>query len=119
MRKIAALVCAIGLVAAACGGGDSASCDAIADDAIVLIQDLIDEFDALSLEELSGDEPAFIADFESDAEGLDQRAVDAGCSDSEMESLMDDRIDRLTSTGLIGETVIQQLQSEGFGSFTE
>ncbi|MBT8198494.1 MAG: hypothetical protein KJP12_05615 [Acidimicrobiia bacterium] len=119
MKKAIALFCALALAASACGG-DSASCDTIADDAIVLIQDLIDEFDQLSLDDLNAaEEPAFVAEFETDAEQLDERAADAGCTDATMEGLMDDRIDRLESTGLIGEALIAQLQEDGFGSFTE
>ncbi|MBT8208495.1 MAG: hypothetical protein KJO18_09490 [Acidimicrobiia bacterium] len=119
MKKTVALLCALALAASACGG-DSASCDAIADDALVLIQDLINEFDELSLDDLNAaEEPAFVGEFETDAEALDERALDAGCSDATMEELMDARIGQLESTGLIGSALIDQLEEDGFGNFTE
>ena len=66
MRKLFTLMAALGLVAAACGGdsGGADSCEGVADDAIQVIQDVIDELDSLSLEDLATmeEEPEAIAE---------------------------------------------------------
>lgn len=116
MRKILVLVAALGLVAAACGGSDSSggSCEGVADGAIAAFQDVINEFDALSLDDaaaLGGEEqPQFMTDMENRMDDLQAQADDLGCSDETMEELFLERIDTLTAEGMFGELMLQELQ---------
>jgi len=118
MRKLFVLVAALGLVAASCGGDSAAgSCDAIADDAIDVFQVVITELDAMSLDDLSalGDEdPAVIVEMEQKMDDLQAQADDLGCSDAEIEELLDERVGDLTADGVFGELMIAELESGGF-----
>lgn len=116
MRKYFILVAALGLVAAACGGDSGGSCESVADDAIDVIQEVIDEMDALSLEEIASmeEEPQVLQDMEQRAEELQDQANDLGCSDAEMEQLLNARADQLTANGMFGELLVDELQSGGF-----
>ena len=61
MRKFFILLAALGLIATACGGDDSAaSCEGIADDAIQVIQDVIDELDEMTDALLEAGQDKFI-----------------------------------------------------------
>ncbi len=116
MRKFVMLVAALGLVAGACGGDSGGgSCESVADDAIQVFQEVIDEFDNMTLEEAGtlDDEPAFVTDMEAKFEALQEEADDLGCSDAEMEELFLARIDNLTAEGLLGEMMIQEFQNQG------
>lgn len=88
MRKTVILLSAFALVLGACGGGSS--CSAIADDAIELFQDGIDEFDGLSLSDLENldSDPFSGGDFEARGADLEKRQIDAGCTDDEMTELV-------------------------------
>ena len=116
MRKFMMLVIALGLVAAGCGGdsGSGGSCDAVADDAIALIQDLINEVDQMTLEEAAalGEDNEVFSDMEQKADDLQAQADDLGCSDAEMEELFLARIDNLTAEGLLGEAMLEGFRSE-------
>lgn len=120
IRKLFVLIAALGLVAGACGGSDSGSagsCAAVADDAMSAVQDVINEFDALTLDEMTemGDEePAFLTDFENKMDELQGVADDLGCSDAEMEELFADRVDNLTAEGMFGELMIDELKAGNF-----
>lgn len=118
MRKFFTFIAALGLIAAGCGGdSDGAdSCEGVADDAIQVIQDVIDELDSLSLEDLAameGDPPA-IADMEQRADDLQTKATDLGCSDATMEELLNARVGNLKAEGLFGELLVDELESGGF-----
>ncbi len=119
MRKMFVLVAALGLVAGACGGSDSGggSCASVADEAISAFQDVINEFDALSLDDAAAlggeEEPQFLTDMETRMDNLQEQADDLGCSDETMEELFLDRIDTLTAEGMFGELMLQELQSGG------
>jgi hypothetical protein len=116
MRKFVMLVAALGLVAAACGGGDDAgSCEGVADDAIEVIQEFINEVDELSLEEAAelGADSAIVSDMETKADELQDQANSLGCSDAEMEALFTERLDDLTAEGMIGELMLEGIRSEG------
>lgn len=116
MRKLFVLIAAMSLFVAACGGDSDggASCESVADDAISLFQDVINEMDSMSDEDLaSGDEPAALTELESKSDELQTRANDLGCSDEEMEELLTARIGDLTSDGLFGELMISELENGG------
>lgn len=118
MRKFFILVATLGLVAAACGGDDSGSgsCEGVADDAIQVIQDVIDELDSLSLEDLAAmeDEPEALADMEQRADDLQARANELGCSDETMEELLNARVGDLKAEGMFGELLVSELEGGGF-----
>ncbi len=118
MRKLFIVIAALGLVASACGGGDDAagSCEGVADDAIQVIQDVINELDSMSLDEIAameGDPPA-LAQMEQRADELQDQANELGCSDAEMESLLNARVGNLEAEGLFGELLVGELESGGF-----
>lgn len=117
MLRMGGLVCAIAIVLAACGGGDAGGCPALADDAVALVQDVIDEVDALSLEELASlGDAEFLADFEERAEDLDQRAEDADCSEEELATLLQERAGDLSASTEFGQIFVDLISS---GSFFE
>lgn len=117
MKKLFALFAALMLVFAACGdsgGGDS--CESVADDAIGLIQDILDDVEDLSLEDLQnfGDEPpASFQALESQGEELQATADSLGCSDEEMSSLVQGKLGDLEARGTLGELLLAQFQEEG------
>lgn len=81
------------------------------------VQGVIDELDALTLDEMAAmgeEDPAFITEFENKMDELQGVADDLGCSDSEMEGLFTERVGDLTSDGMFGELMIEELQSGGF-----
>lgn len=115
MLRRRAFLGAIALVAAACGGGDAGSCAAIADDTVALVQDVIDEVDAMSLDELASlGDGGLIADFEGRAQGLEQRAQDAECSDEELATLLQDRAGELNASTEFGQIFVDLISSGSF-----
>ena len=117
MRKFFILLAALGLVIAACGGDSGGdSCESVADDAIQVIQEVINEMDSLTLEELGAmeEEPEALADMERRAEELQDKANELGCSDAEMEELLNARVGNLQAEGMFGELLISELEGGGF-----
>lgn len=117
MRKFVMLIAALGLVAGACGGDDAGgSCEAVADEGIAVVQDVINEVDEMSLEDVMamGDEdPDFIIEMEKKFEELQDQADSLGCSDAEMEELFADRMGDLTADGEIGQLMLDGFRAEG------
>ncbi len=121
MTRLSVIVVAFALVAAACsGGGAAASCESVADEAIGLVQGIIDEFDNMSLEDLAAleNEPPQFAELEQKANELEAKAEELGCSDAEMEKLMNERAGDLKAEGPFGQLLVESIKSEGgfFGS---
>jgi len=118
MRKFVMLVAALGLVAAACGGDDAGSCEGVADEAMDVVQDLINELDSLSLEEMASmeEEPAAFAEMEEKMESLQEQADSLGCTDDEMQQLFMEKADGLTADGMFGEMMLEEIRSEGLGN---
>lgn len=117
MRKLFILMAAIGLVVAACGGDSGGdSCEGVADDAIEVIQDVINEMDSLTLEEIAAmdEEPEALADMERRADELQEKANELGCSDAEMQELLNARVGNLEAEGMFGELLIGELEGGGF-----
>jgi len=114
VRKMTMLVVALAVVAAACSSGSSAgSCDKVADDAVAAIQNMIDQFDAMSPQELAdlGDNAPQFQEIDQKMSELEQQAKDLGCSDSEMNDLVAARLDRLTAKGDFGKLILEQVKS--------
>lgn len=113
--RIVALVAALSLVAGACGGDVASSCDGIADDAVALVQTLIDEIDGMTLDELSEIGADFANELAADFDDLQARADEANCSDAEMGDLVEERVGDLTADTQFGQLFIEQFRAEGFG----
>ncbi len=94
MKKTVLLLTTLTLVLASCGGGSS-SCSAIVDDGMELFQDAIDQLDGLSLSELENADPFSDSEYEQQAEELEQRTTESGCTDEEMTELFADKIGTL------------------------
>ncbi len=120
MTRLSVIVVAFALVAAACSGGGAASCESVADEAIGLVQGIIDEFDDMSLEDLAAleNEPPQFDELEQKANELEAKAEELGCSDAEMEKLMNERAGDLKAEGPFGQLLVESIKSEGgfFGS---
>ena len=117
MRKFFILIAALGLIAAGCGGDSGAgSCEGVADDAIQIIQEVIDELDSMSPDDLLSleDEPPAFAKMEQRGEELQAEAEELGCSDATMEELLDARVGDLKADGFFGEALISEFEGEGF-----
>jgi hypothetical protein len=122
MRKLFVVVATVALVAGACGGGDDAaasnSCEGLADQAIALVQTVVDEIDGMSAQELA-DSGGNFASLDTLSEGmvdLEAKASEIGCSDAEMEQLVLDRVDNLKANSEFGQMMISQFESSGLGS---
>ncbi|MEA2001157.1 MAG: hypothetical protein U9N84_04645 [Actinomycetota bacterium] len=116
MRKFLVLFAVLGLLAASCGGDSGAdSCEGVADEFIVIMQEVIDELDTMSLEDLdSAETPPALEDLDQKGDALQTKADDLNCSDAEMEELVTARVGNLTSDGLLGQFLIDEAQSGGF-----
>lgn len=122
MRKFYVILASVALLAGACGGGDDAadsnSCEGLADQAIALVQQVVDEIDGMSAQEIS-DSGGDFASLDTMAEGmadLEAKAGEIGCSDSDMEQLVLDRVGNLTASSEFGKMMITQFESSGIGS---
>ncbi|MGA9594875.1 MAG: hypothetical protein WBV06_01850 [Acidimicrobiia bacterium] len=122
MRKISILLAVLALSVGACGGGDSAgdsnTCEGLADQAIGLFQNVVDDIDGMTIEEISasnGDFPS-MDKFTEEMTGLQDQAGQIGCDDSQMTQLLTDRLDKLTSKTQFGDLMISQLKQSGFDS---
>lgn len=113
------LLVALALVAAACGGGESA-CSTIVADGVDLFQDAIDELEGLTLADLSlaGSDPFSSEEFDRRGEELERRTQEAGCTDEEMSKLLVDQLDQLevganNPAGQLVVSILQQAAEQG------
>jgi len=114
------------MVSFGCGGGgeeavDPASletCEAVADAAIVVIQDSIDMLDAASN---SGIEPdaETVASVEAAGIALEERALALACTDAEMTELMAGLASGLEAESVFGQLIIESLRAGDGGFFEE
>jgi hypothetical protein len=118
MRKMIVLVAALGLVAVGCGGGDgaAASCAGVVDETMNLVQGVVDEIDNMSVDDImtmssTGEDPEFIADFQTKMEALSQQADELGCTDAELTDLAKDRMDNLTAKTDIGQMMVDNFKN--------
>jgi hypothetical protein len=108
MKRAILVVVMAGVVAAGCGGGDTETCEGVADRFISTTQRYVDRVDTMTEDELttleSGDEvPAWAAEFEQELQGLGGRAGEIGCSFETMSDLIESRFDRLTASTEMGQ----------------
>lgn len=117
MRKFLVLLAVLGLVAGACGGDSGGdSCESVADEAVELLQEVIDELDDLSLEEIGTltEDPEALTKMEEQGAELEAKATELGCSDEQMNELLQARAGNLTADGPFGQLMVEGFQEEGF-----
>lgn len=109
----AALTATLALGAAGCGGGgDLSSCEDVADEAIELVQGILDEVGGMSMEDMQSDEePAFVQELESEGEALEERAEELDCSDEQMADLLAERAEDLEAEGPVAELIREAVRS--------
>lgn len=119
MKRTAAIVLAGSLVLAACGEGDDAgsaeSCDDLARAGLSLIQDVLDELDGMSLEDLIalGEvEPEAFQTLEAEGEALDTKATELGCEDAELSTYVANNVDELNADGPVSELILGQIKAD-------
>ena len=125
MRMIFATLLFVGLFAAACGGDDdenggdvtsiedAETCEQVMDVAMQEIQSLLDAASDMEMTELAASQE--FTDFQAGMEAAGTKSDEIGCSDEEMETLYNERVDDLTAEGPVAEDLLEQLQAEGFG----
>ncbi|MDH3499854.1 MAG: hypothetical protein OEM97_07015 [Acidimicrobiia bacterium] len=115
MRRV---VIAVGLCAAVLAGcsGASESCGDIADEGIDLIQEFVDEVDAMDADAIADaiSDSEFLGDLEARANSLDERAAAAGCSEDEMAGLLDDRSGDLSAGTEFGQIIVDLILDDAF-----
>ncbi|HEX9644889.1 MAG TPA: hypothetical protein VGC11_12940 [Acidimicrobiia bacterium] len=114
MSRMGPWLLAIALIGlAGCASAEEAACATIADDGIDLLQDLIDQVDAMTPEQMAaaaaGDELS--SELEDRAVVLTSRADIAGCSPDEMTELLRDRGQRLTAKTERGQVFVDVVLS--------
>lgn len=124
MRRAAAVILATALFVAACSSDDAASaetCDDLARSALALIQDVLDELDGMSIEdlvELGDQEPEAFANLEAEGQALDTKATELGCGEDELSAYVTSNVDDLDANGPVSELILDQIKSDP-GSFFE
>ena len=113
MRNISYLLTLTALVASACSGAAETVCVEIADETIIMLQDMITAVEALPPEELpDSTEPGILLgaldtdtffDLRGRADSLGLRGQEEGCSDAEGQQLVLDRANQLQATTPLGE----------------
>lgn len=121
MKRLIVLITAAGLLAAACGdsGGAASSCDALVDDGLELVQEMLDELSGMTFEDIAalGDEPPpALADLEERGAQLETRAQELNCSDAELDARFQEKVGDLTADGPFAELILEGIQSESFFS---
>jgi hypothetical protein len=113
MKRVFLAIAVLGLATAGCGGGSDASCSGIVDDGMAIVQDVIDELDAMTTDDLMAfgtEEPAFLTDMQTKLDDLDKKSTDAGCTDEELEQLFQDKVGQLSAKSDIGQMMIDEME---------
>lgn len=115
MKRVFLAIAVLGLATAGCGGGSDASCSGIVDDGMAVVQDVIDEFDAMSTDDLmalgTGEEPAFLTDMQAELDELDKKSTDAGCTEEELQQLFQDKVGQLSAKSDIGQMMVDEMKN--------
>jgi len=116
LKRSAAAIAVLGLVLTACGEGTS-SCEDIATETVDLVQEVIDEIDQMSPEEIAGQGesgPSFLTDFDEQAEQLSDEATSLGCTSEEMSELIRAQAGSLTAESEFGRFFVELVQTGEF-----
>lgn len=121
LRRLFILIAVLALAAAGCSSQPE-TCDEVADETIVLMQDLIDEVESelgeMSVEDLiesfsAGEEVPSVAAFEEKAEELSKRAGELGCTQQQLETAVAERTDRLEASTPLGRFILDAIKRGG------
>lgn len=122
MRRLAAVLVSLSVVAAGCSSDTGASysdCDDLAQGGLDLLQDILDEVSDLSMEQFldaaSQETPEFIAKYDSRADQLDAAQIDLGCTDDQLRSYLVDNINQLSASGAVGELMLEAILADPNG----
>jgi hypothetical protein len=106
------------LALSACGG-EPRTCEDVADVTVDLMQDLIDDVEKevgdMSVEELietQGDLPS-VEGFQEDAAKIDERAIELGCTQAEIQASVIEQSGRLEAATPIGRFIIEAIRTGG------
>lgn len=120
MKKIIGLLAALSLVVAACGGDEPVSldtCEGVAEATIDLVQDVIDELEAMSPSDFGRMSQEGTADFPAFVE-IEQRGTELGLKAQELEcadidTLVADRADQLEAdpTNAFSQLIIESTRN--------
>jgi hypothetical protein len=115
------MIVLLAMVVAACGddGADPDSldsCEAVADASIEVLQDVIDEMDSMSIEDLaamgsSEETPEQFKDAEERGMALSDRADELGCTDDQMGTLMAERAGDLSADSQFAQLIIESIRA--------
>lgn len=117
MKRMPVLSVALLLVLSACSSGAS-TCEELADEAIELVQDLIDDVESelgnASLDELGAvDEFPSLDEYERKSDDLDRQADELGCTEAAMRDLVSARAHRLEATTPLGNLIVEGITGGG------
>ena len=121
LNRLSIVVVLVSLLATACSSQPE-TCSEVADETIVLMQQLIDEveleFEEMSIEDFigfmaSGEELPSVAAFEERAEDLSVRLGELGCTQDQLEADVADRVDQLEATNEIGQFLLDAIKGGG------
>ena len=118
-RTILLPIAVFALVLAACGGGQAETCDELAEETVNLMQELIEdvgkEVGNVSVEELiaTGESLPSVEGFEEDAEKIDDRAAELGCTQTEIQNGVAARANQLEANTPIGQFLIEAIRDGG------
>ena len=122
LQRLFPLLLAIGLVVAACSGGQDISadtCGEIVEETMELFQRLIDDVDAefgeMTVEEFiaSEDDLPSVEKFTEDAQKINEIGTQLGCTQGEIQQAVLQRVDDLTATTDLGRFLITSIRTGG------
>lgn len=118
-HRIVLLAIVLVLALSACGGGEPETCEDVADVTVDLMQDLIDDVEKevgdMSVEELidtQGELPS-VDEFQEDAAKIDERAIELGCTQTEIQESVATQAGRLEASTPIGQFIIEAIRTGG------
>ncbi len=125
MRKFLPLLLVFALALAACGGDDdddvgsiedAETCEDVGDIFIDEMQVLLDGLSDVELSEFTGDEqPEAMTNFETAVDEISTKSDEIGCTDEEIQTILEDNVDELEADGPVAELLLQGFQ-EGIES---
>ena len=115
MRRVMIAAGLVGAVLTACSG-DAAACGDIADEGFELLQEFVDEVDAMDAAQLAEavNDDSFLGGIEGRATALDERAAAAGCTEEDMADLLAERSEGLVADTEVGQVIVDLILEDAF-----
>jgi hypothetical protein len=107
----------LGLVLAACGG-EASTCEEVADETVALMQRIIDDVEAdvgdMEVADFleSGASLPSSDSFSEESQKLNDRATELGCTPTDLDALIAERMDTLTSETPVGKFIKEAIQAD-------